>query len=161
MQNKSKEKEHDNIKSACKQVLDQLKEIVVNKITADVVNLSNIEKSKNFRLLGIIGYKVLKQYELFIDLYLNQITLWKIDKKGVKLDQSKFLERISDSIPFTLKKHTIVINSSIQDKKLKLGLDSGAEYNQINKRWTKKLNNNFNGFRRMFVLGVGNKKKEG
>lgn len=138
----------------------QLKEILVSKINADVVNLSNIEKSKNFRLLGIIGYRVLKNYEVFIDLHLNQLTLWKIDKRGEKLEHRKFLEQISDSIPFTLKKHTIVLNSSIENKKMKLGLDSGAEYNQINKRWAKKLNNNFNGFRRMFVLGVGNKKSE-
>ena len=47
--------------------------------TSDVIDLSHIEKIKKIKLLGIIGFNTLKDYEIFIDLYLNQITLTKLD----------------------------------------------------------------------------------
>jgi len=60
-------------------------------------------------LLGIIGHNILKDYEVFIDLYLNQITLSKVDKHGNKYDAKVYAETISDSLDFDLKKHTIVV----------------------------------------------------
>ena len=59
-------------------------------------------------LLGIIGYSILKDYEVFIDMHLNQMTLSKIDKFGNKLSKKVYLEKIVDSINFTLKNHTII-----------------------------------------------------
>lgn len=138
----------------------QLQNLLIENVNSDVINLAHIEKSKNFKLLGIIGFNVLKNYEIFIDLYLNQITLSRVDKKGNKLDTRKFLEKIVDSVDFKLRTHTIVLNGTIGDKKVKLGLDSGAEFNQLNKNINKKVLQNFDGFRRMFVMGASNRKVE-
>lgn len=138
----------------------QLKDLFVENVHSDVINLSHIEKSKNFKLLGIIGYNILKNYEIFIDLHLNQITLSKVDKQGNKLDRRKFLETIVDSLDFKLRKHTIVLSSTVNDKKLKLGLDSGAEFNQLNKNVSKKVLTSFHSFRRMFVMGASDRKVE-
>lgn len=140
--------------------LFQIQNLSIENVNSDIIDLSHIEKSKNFKLLGIIGYSILKNYEVFIDLHLNQITLSKVDKRGNKLDARPFLEKIVDSVDFKLRKHTIVINALVGNKKLKFGLDSGAEFNQLNKTVNKKVLKSFVSFRRMYVMGMGNQKSE-
>lgn len=127
-----------------------------NKIS-DVIDLSHIETSKKIKLLGVIGYNILKDYEVFIDLYLNQITLTKVDKKGNKLNNKVYLEKIVDSLNFSLKKHTIVVNGTINKHKVKLGIDTAAEFNQINKSINKKALKYFIPKKRLKLNGVSNK----
>lgn len=138
----------------------QLKDLFIEHIDSDIINLSHIERSKNFKLLGIIGYNLLKNYEVFIDLHLNQITLSRVDKKGNRLDKRKFLETITDSLDFKIRRHTIVLSATVHQKKLSFGLDSGAEFNQLNKNVSKKVLTSFQSFRRMFVMGASDKKVE-
>lgn len=127
---------------------------------SDVIDLSHIEKSKKIKLLGIIGYAILKDYEVFVDLYLNQITLSKIDKSGNKLSQEKYLETIVDSIDFTLKKHTIVLKAFVNKEKVTFGLDTGAEFNQINSRINKKVLKYFYAKKRIKLTGASSKQIE-
>jgi len=128
--------------------------------TSDVIDLSHIEKSKKFKLLGIIGYAILKDYEVFVDLYLNQITLSKVDKAGFKLSKEDYLETIIDSINFTLKKHTIVLEAIINKQKVTFGLDTGAEFNQINSKINKKVLKHFHPKKRIQLTGASSKKIE-
>ncbi len=130
-----------------------------NKIS-DVVDLSHIEKVKKMHLLGIIGYNILKDYEVFFDMHLNQITLTKVDKFGIKYDKNVYVEKIIDSINFRLKKHTIVVNGYVGDLQVKFGLDSGAEFNQINKKLGKKGLKYFYPKKRLVLLGASNNKIE-
>nr|WP_247672729.1 retropepsin-like aspartic protease [Aquimarina sp. MMG016] len=108
-------------------------------------------------LLGIIGYDILKDYEVFIDLHLNQITLSKVDRYGNKLDQNRiYLEKIVDSIDFKLRRHTIVVEGFINDKKVTFGVDSAAEFNQINKDLDKDALKSFYPKKRLTLMGAGN-----
>ena len=137
-----------------------LKNLHFKNKTSDIINLSHIEKSKKIKLLGIIGYDLLKEYEVFIDMHLNQITLTKVDKQGNKLTDKVYLEKITDSISFTLKKHTIVLEAFVNKEKLKFGLDSGAEFNQINSRVNKKTLKNFYPKKRIKLTGASTKQIE-
>jgi len=110
-----------------------INELNLKRLKADVIDLSHFEDIKKMNLLGIIGYSVLKDFEVFIDMHLNQITLTKLDKNGERLSEKVYAETFNDSIDFTLKKHTIVLNGFIGGRKVKLGLDTAAEYNQLNK----------------------------
>lgn len=125
-----------------------------------IIDLSHIETSKKIKVLGIIGYNVLKDYEVFVDMYLNQITLTKIDREGNKLGNQPYLEKITDSISFQLKRHTIVIEGSINQKKLTFGLDTGAEFNQISNRVPKKVLKSFYPKKRIKLMGASNRKIE-
>jgi hypothetical protein len=125
---------------------------------SDVIDLSHIEKSKKMHLLGIIGYNILKDYEVFIDLYLNQITLTKVDKNGKKFDTKVYAEEIIDSLDFQLKKHTIVVPGFINGQKVRFALDTGAEFNQLNKNSHKKVLEKFRPMRKLSLIGAGNKK---
>lgn len=128
--------------------------------SSDVIDLSHIEKSKKFKLLGILGYSILKDYEIFVDLYLNQITLSKTDKFGEKLDNRKYLEKIIDTVNFKLKKHVIVLEATINKEKVIFGLDTGAEFNQINSRITKKVLQSFYPKKRIKLTGASSKQIE-
>ncbi|GAA4275479.1 pepsin/retropepsin-like aspartic protease family protein [Aquimarina mytili] len=127
---------------------------------SDIVDLSHIEKAKKMHLLGIIGYSILKDYEVFIDMHLNQITLTKVDTLGVKLDQNVYAEKITDSVNFDLRTHTIVVEGYIGDQPVKFGLDTAAEFNQINKRLRKKALKYFYPKKRLVLLGASNNKIE-
>lgn len=127
-----------------------------NKVS-DVINLSHIEKSKKIKLLGIIGYSILKDFEVFIDLHLNQITLTKVDKYGKLLNDKVYLEKIVDSLDFNLKKHTIVVNGFINNQKVRLGIDTAAEFNQINKSVNKKALRYFIPKKRLKLHGASEK----
>ncbi len=128
--------------------------------TSDLIDLSHIESSKKIRLLGILGYSILKDYEVFVDLYLNQITLTKTDKNGNTLGKDIYLEKIVDSVSFRLKKHAIILDGFINKQKAVFALDSGAEFSQINNRIQKKALQSFYPKGRIVLKGASNKKLE-
>ena len=143
----------------------RLKEFTLQNVTlknkaSDIIDLSHIEKAKKVKLLGIIGYNILKDYEVFIDLHLNQLTLTKTDKKGNRLSDKVYAEKIVDSLDFTLKKHTIILNATISDQKLKFALDSGAEYNLLSKNVNKKILKYFIPKKRLKLNGMSQKRIE-
>lgn len=125
---------------------------------SDVIDLSHIEKSKKMHLLGIIGYNILKDYEVFIDLYLNQITLSRVDKHGNKFDTKVYAEEIVDSLDFKLKKHTIVVSGFVNDQKVRFALDTGAEFNQLNKNSNRKILEKFRPIRKLSMVSADGKK---
>ncbi|WP_353780027.1 hypothetical protein [Winogradskyella sp. 3972H.M.0a.05] len=137
-----------------------LKNFELRHTKSDVIDLSHIEKTKKMNLLGVIGHSVLKDFEIFIDLYLNQITLTRVDKLGNRLDDNVYLEEITDSINFKLKKHTIVLNTEVNGVMLKMGLDSAAEYNQLNKKVSSKVLKNFFPSRKLKLSGASGKTVE-
>ncbi|MEM1002736.1 MAG: hypothetical protein AAGH46_08810, partial [Bacteroidota bacterium] len=85
---------HGSIDNVEQQILRafQLNNISVKSLNADIIDLSHFEDSKKIQLLGIIGYSVLKDFEVFIDLYLNQLTLTKLDKNGNRLSKKVYAE---------------------------------------------------------------------
>jgi len=130
-----------------------------NKVS-DIIDLSHIEKSKRMNLLGIIGFDILKDYEVFIDLYLNQITLSKVDANGDKLDKNIYLEKITDSVDFKLKSHSIVIKADLNGETLSFALDSAAELNQINSSVNKKALKYFIPTKRLKLNGASKRNVE-
>lgn len=137
-----------------------LKNFKLENKDSDVINLSHIEKTKKIKLLGIIGYNILKDYEVFVDMHLNQITLTKVDAFGNKLDKKVYLEKIVDSLPFTLKNHTIVVNGSINNRNVRFGIDTAAEFNQVNKRIHKDALKYFIPKKRLILRDASNKRIE-
>ncbi len=138
----------------------QIRGFKLENKNSDVIDLSHIETIKKAKFLGIIGYSILKDYEVFIDLYLNQITLTKVDAFGNTLNKNVYLEKIIDSLNFKLKKHTIIISGSINNQEVKFGLDTAAEFNQINKSINKKVLKYFIPIKRLTLTDASNKKIE-
>jgi len=144
---------------------DYLEEFILQNLSlkdtqSHVIDLSHIEKKKNMNLLGIIGFNILKDYEVFIDLHLNQITLSRTDKSGDKIDTRGYLEKISDSIPFKLVKHSIVLKTTVGQETMNFALDSGSEYNQLNTSKSQKVIQFFIPSKRIVLAGTSSQKAE-
>ncbi len=126
------------------------------KFDAITINLLHLEQINRREILGLIGYQAFRKHELMIDYEKQEITLFKLDKKGNKLISY-------DDVPlFTSKfkrlKHLAVVEVKIGKERLKLALDTGAQSNVIHKKWQKKLNRHFLGFEKINVAGAGKKK---
>lgn len=124
-------------------------------VQANVVDLSHIERKKNLRLIGILGYNVFKNFEIFLDFQLKQIVLTRLDKKGIRIDTTAIWETPVDSIDFKLARHFIVLKGKVGQADLRFGLDSGAELNLIDRRVKRKVLDNFEIVKRVRMLGAG------
>ena len=124
-------------------------------VQANIMDLSHIERKKHIGLIGIIGYNVFKDFEIFLDFQLMQIVLTRLDKKGQRIDSTAIWETPIDSIDFKLAKHFIVFKGRVGEASLKFGLDSGAELNLIDRRVRRKIFDQFEIVKRVRMLGAG------
>lgn len=127
---------------------------------AHLVDLSHIEAKRKSRIVGIIGYELLKDYEVLIDYPFKQIVLTRLDNKGFRLDKQAFLNEPMDSMDFNLSRHGIILEGSVLGTPLKFNLDTGAEINLIDRQVHKKVLRNFKIVRRVKMMGAGQKEIE-
>lgn len=128
---------------------------------ANILDMSHIERKKNIKLIGIIGYEVLKDFEVFLDYQLKRIILTRLDRDGFRLDSTAIWEQPYDSLDFKLARHLIVLNGEVQGKRLRFALDTGAELNLLDRLVNKKvLKNNFEIIKRAKMVGAGQREIE-
>lgn len=138
----------------------ELDQLVVRDMSAHLVDLHHIELKKNVRMLGILGYEVYKDFEVFLDFQNRVIVLSRVDKKGIRIDTLAPFEMPYDSIDFDLKHHLIVVEAKVNTVRLDLVLDSGAELNLIDRHVNRRVLDNFEIIKRVNLIGVGNKDVE-
>lgn len=134
--------------------------LVLHDLFAHFVDLTHIEVKKNTRILGIMGYDVFKNFELFIDFPEKRIVLFRLNKTGWRIDPTSSWEKPIDSLSFTMKNHIIQVNAEVNGAKLKMMLDSGAELNLVDRRINRKVLDNFTIIKRVNLSGVGKKEVE-
>ena len=100
-------------------------------IEALSLDISHLEDVLRLPIAGLIGFNVIKNHELVIDYELSLVQLFK-SKKSNHLDAIE--------IPFSLDEHLPVIEATIGDNKLKLGLDTGSEVNLLDENWSTENN---------------------
>jgi predicted aspartyl protease len=96
------------------------------KLDALVLDISHLEQAFQRPLKGMIGFNVLKGYELFFD-YEKRIVRRYAGRKNQLHQQSRPLH----NIPFQKFAHLPVITLKIGNKKFRFGLDTGACTNMI------------------------------
>jgi Aspartyl protease len=137
--------------------MDQL---VVYDLYAHLIDLHHIELKKNIRMMGILGYKVFEDFELFLDFQNRRIVLSRLNAKGIRVDTMARWELPYDSMDFELKKHLIVVETEVNSVRLKMILDSGAELNLIDRRIHRKVLDQFSIIKRVNLIGAGKREVE-
>lgn len=99
----------------------------VAKDIALVLDLSAMEKAKKMPIAGILGYSVLKDYELQIDFDSLQIMLFSLKSNGRREQESPYSS--SDAYDFKMSGHIPYLVVRLGDKTIRMGIDSGSERN--------------------------------
>lgn len=137
-----------------------LDRLFIPNLRAHVADLSHIEEKKNARIIGILGFDVFEDFELFIDFQNSRIVLSRLDKHGVRVDSIRNWEIPYDSLKFELKKHVIIVDGYVNNVKLHLMLDSGAELNLIDRKTNRKALDRFTIIKRVNLIGMGKRQVE-
>ncbi len=121
------------------------------------VDLKTVERVKGISLLGIIGYSVLKDFEILFDFDFQELTLTPVKNKKTPTvsDAGKplvvFDLHLSGHIPYLV--------ARVGKKKLRMGLDSGAEVNVLRQRANKKAKVDLDGARFLQIKSISHKQQ--
>lgn len=106
-----------------------LANIQQENIDALALDISHLEKASGKDIMGLIGYNVLAQFELFFDFDHQLLHLIQIQAKP-----SLSLQGPSASINFKMYDHLPIVKVKIGGKTLRLGIDTGAASNLMDER---------------------------
>lgn len=110
---------------------------------AFLIDLSSIEKSKKIDILGVIGYKFLKHFEVVLDFQQKEITLFGLDKGGERELKTPLHIHPAQIIDLKKSRHFLYLEANVNEETIKLGLDCGAEKSILGKGALQKFQGNF------------------
>ncbi len=132
----------------------------LHRLDGHVIDLSHVEDQKHLMLLGMLGFSALEEFEVFIDFFLQQITLVRLNKQGERLDTNAILEFPEDSLAFRRSGHFIVLEGEVDGKPLTMALDTGAEINLLDRRVPPRVRRQFRILKRSLLTGAGGQRVE-
>ena len=135
-------------------------DLTYRKISADMTNLGHIENRRGVKILGLIGFNMLKDFEIIIDTNGSQLKLFRIDKNGNRMAKtgSGF---VADRIQKIRGSSNILfLEGNIAGKSLNFCFDTGAETNVLSSYSNKNILNTLTITRRSGLRGAGTSGKE-
>ena len=94
------------------------------------IDLSHLEKELEQEIYGLIGFELIKDYDLLFDYQAKVLTLIKPEGYE-KYRQEHFANNQLTTLPIKLEGHIPIVEASINNIKFNFGIDSGAESNLI------------------------------
>lgn len=120
----------------------ELGELTRKNLSAYRLDMGHLEQAANLSIAGLIGYEVLRDLELFIDIEEGVLLLFSAKNSPLtQLIGEPLLE-----MPFVLRNHLPVVKMKIGKRTLRMGFDTGAEVNLLNERLFEKLEPHREGF---------------
>lgn len=108
----------------------------LKKIRSYTNNLQHIENVLQQKIMGLIGYPILKKYELLIDYNKRTLGIFQLDKKGNCL-YKRASKKPTHILPFKMSRHFPVVEGEIAGRKVWLGLDTGASIGFLDQKLLK------------------------
>lgn len=106
--------------------------IQLNNQKVITLNLSHLEEELEYEIYGLIGYEVIKNYDIIFD-YDNQMLTLVDPEYFEKYLNTELTNSQLRTVSIKMERHIPTIVARIGERELKLGIDSGAESNLINK----------------------------
>lgn len=94
-------------------------------VYAQVISLEKLEAAKGMIIHGLIGTRLLRDFEMLIDLSTEELTLFPIDRRGEHAYD--YLTEPADTIAFRWRGPLIALEAQVGSETLQLALDTGAE----------------------------------
>ena len=124
--------------------------ITNSKLDAFATDISHLERIKNTKIDGLIGYEVLKNSHILLDYPNRQLQILSPGERHTVKDKKEVL-----AIPFKKRGHMPVIEIEIGNKKLRMGIDTGSEANLLDLRYKRKFRKLFSeNLNKRYVRGV-------
>lgn len=110
--------------------------LTLEKQMALVIDLANLERIKGIPIHGIIGYPVFNEMEVMLDFEKQHALFSPVDKKGTRMCGNTYYQ-LTDSLELKMSGHFPYIMAELEGKKIRLGIDTGAEANVLQKKLVK------------------------
>ncbi len=112
---------------------------IEQKISDGVAGFSALEKIAGLPLHGVVGTSFFKDCQVVFDYVFQELTIYKLDKKG-NCNCTKILHQTPlDTLRFSLKGNMPVVEVMAGGKRLRMGLDSGASVCILEEKHRNKL----------------------
>ncbi|GLR16973.1 hypothetical protein GCM10007940_15880 [Portibacter lacus] len=138
----------------------EMEQLVFHDLEAENIDLTEIENKKNIKILGLIGYDVIKDYEIMLNYRERYVTFSKLDDQGEMILKLPHTQEKIDSFSFTLGNFIPVIEVKIGDESKRMGIDTGAEYNVLDNKRNRNVLENFKVINRINISGADGKQKQ-
>ena len=134
--------------------------LTYKKVKVDLTNLGHIENRRGIKILGLIGFNMMKDFEIIIDAKNNQLKLYRIDNAGKRISASKSDFKPDHSQKIWIGGNIVFLEGIIGAKKLNFCFDTGAETNVISSYSNKNILNTISITRRAGLSGAGSAGRE-
>jgi len=125
------------------------------KLTADVANLGHIENRRGAKIIGLIGFSLLRSVEVIIDPKRGELRLYKVDKSGKRVNSSSAQFRPDYTQKIEGNSNILFLTGNVAGKILNFCFDTGAETNAISSDLNKKVMSTISITRRAALKGAG------
>jgi len=102
-----------------------------NNLTANVSDLSHIEKARNVRILGFCGLSIFKDFEVVVDLKNGVVELHRTNYSGKRIHGVSGTIKTDMEMQVKIISNVVFIDGIVNRRKLRFCLDTGAESNVI------------------------------
>ena len=125
------------------------------KLRADLVDLGHLENKRNVKIIGLIGFNLVRDFEIVIDAKNSELRLYRIDKAGNRVGKTR-TQFVSDyKQEFYEKADILFLKAEIGGKTLNFCFDTGAETNVLSSYAKKDILNTLTITRRKVLKGAG------
>ncbi len=134
--------------------------ILYKNLKADLVNLGHIENHRGVKILGLIGFSMMRNLEIIIDPKNSELKLIRIDKRGERVNNtdSEFKTDFTQKIEGNT--NILFIRGKIAGKNLNFCFDTAAETNAISSDSNKSILSTLTIMRRSILKGAGTARSE-
>ncbi|MGH1365863.1 MAG: hypothetical protein ACRBF0_20055 [Calditrichia bacterium] len=119
------------------------------------LDLSHLEKELETEIHGLIGYEMFSSYDVFFNYADKELLLLEPESSTAFLE-SHFPDAKTSSQTFALGHHIPILDATIDEQVLKLGLDSGAESNLLSSSLFETVKESLDNIRTDELVGIGN-----
>ena len=134
--------------------------VVYENVAADVIDLSSIENQKSIKIAGLIGFSLLKDFEIMFNYRERYLSLSRLDENGQVIDPMPFMKKKADSLAFVFGNFIPVIDVKVNGIPKKFGIDTGAEINLLDLKRSKDVMSMFTPMRTISLAGSDNTESE-
>lgn len=128
------------------------------KAVATVTDFTALERLTGLELLGVVGNAIFKDCEVVLDYIFKEVTIYRLDKKGIPLFSKKLHQTAMDTLPFVTKKGVPLVEVNVNGERLTMIVDSGATANVMDRSEFNRLNTGSSPVLEVSLVGFGSEK---